>query len=682
MRLWTPILRVCLITGFLSGLMVTVCTPPAQAADLDARYRRTAERFHALRKTPEATAADWRTLSEAFMALHNTAPSSRRGADALYSAALAAREAWRGSTEWSDLSQAAEGFRRYASLYPEDRLADDSLAHLAALNLEGFRNPEGARRAYLRMLERYPNGDQAPLARLKLSTPLEPPPVAASPKPVETLTAADPVRPAPATTQAEPEGASTLQRATGVALATTVREAPAPMSPPVTPVSVGMGTAASGKASANGETSGTGSGTLRRIQVWSATEWTRVILSTDVGLSYRHGKIPVSKNRPTRIYLDISQAHPGQDVDSDTPYMDKVLQRVRVSRFQSATTRVVLDLKGLDRYEIKAYGLPNEQKIVVDLFPKQTQVTKAKSSSGQQNVKFSPLEGASNASLTQPSSAKASNPTPNPAQAKSAPEPMSSLRTTLGLKVRRIMIDPGHGGEDPGAIGFGVYEKTITLEIAKRLREILRKAHPEIEVGMTRDADVFIPLAERPEIARKFQADLFVSVHLNANPIERFYGVETYFLNLTSDQGALAVAARENSSTEKKVSDLNNILFDLLRDSNIVESSKLARNLQSSLLDTLRDKHQAIRDLGVKQAPFLVLIGAEMPSVLVEAGFLTNRKENQRLRENAYLQQIAQGIYDGVRRYIEEYNVVNSQSPPPGPSVPNKNKSRAENRDT
>jgi N-acetylmuramoyl-L-alanine amidase len=233
----------------------------------------------------------------------------------------------------------------------------------------------------------------------------------------------------------------------------------------------------------------------------------------------------------------------------------------------------------------------------------------------------------------------------------------ASLKTSLGLKVRSIMLDPGHGGHDPGATADGLHEKDVALAIALRLKEVLQARHPDLKIGMTRSDDAFVPLNRRPELAKAFGADLFVSIHLNANPIRRFSGVETYFLNLTSDAGALAVAARENATSEKKVSDLNGILLDLLRDTNILESSKLASALQTSLVERLRDANP-VRDLGVKQAPFMVLIGAEMPSVLVEAGFVTNPEESRRLKDPGYVSSIAEGIHAGLQKYIEDLDVA------------------------
>jgi N-acetylmuramoyl-L-alanine amidase len=246
-------------------------------------------------------------------------------------------------------------------------------------------------------------------------------------------------------------------------------------------------------------------------------------------------------------------------------------------------------------------------------------------------------------------------------------EQARSLNRALGLKVRTIVLDPGHGGHDPGASAYGLKEKDLTIRIAEALRELIRRRRPDLNVVMTREDDRFVPLQARPRLAREVGADLFVSIHVNAHDIQRFAGVETYFLNLTTDASALEVAARENASTEKQVSDLNAILLDLLRDTNIIESGRLAKTLQASLVDELQAGHP-VRDLGVKQAPFMVLLGSEVPSVLVEAGFITNREENRRLRDQSYQQRIAEGIYAGLSAYMDDQAIAGQAASPSPPA--------------
>jgi N-acetylmuramoyl-L-alanine amidase len=375
------------------------------------------------------------------------------------------------------------------------------------------------------------------------------------------------------------------------------------------------------------------------------------------------------------VYFDLQGAQPADDLAAVTAVNDAVLAQIRAGRYDDATTRVVLDLKAMQRFEVKDFRLPGERKIVVDVYPTEAVLAAARRKVAPvpvprlASVPVVPAAPARPAALTaqtqqpapRPARADAPAPQPTPAANRLLPEPL--VNVPVGLQVRSIMIDPGHGGHDPGALGYGTAEKDLTLAISRKLRQLLHERHPALRVGMTRDSDAFIALQERPLIAKRFGADLFVSVHLNANPNRRFHGVETYFLNLTQDRDALQVAARENGTSEQRLSDLNDILLDLLRDSNLIESGELAKAVQASLVGTLRAEHGPVRDLGVKQAPFLVLMGAEMPSVLVEAGFVTNREEHGRLQDPDYLNRIAEGIYDGLRRYIEQQNIIATDHP-------------------
>jgi N-acetylmuramoyl-L-alanine amidase len=375
--------------------------------------------------------------------------------------------------------------------------------------------------------------------------------------------------------------------------------------------------------------------TVKRLLFSSLADFTRVILTTDAVVAYDYSRLPPRKGKPERLYIDLKNTRPLSDLAPEHAVGDGVVERIRIGPHGDATTRVVFDLKRMARFEVKELHLPYEKKIIVDLYPK-TEVAEAGSPRGPARQAVAAGELAA----------------------------MPSLRNTLGLKVRKLIIDPGHGGHDPGAVAFGLREKHVALRLSYELRDVFRQKRPDIQVELTRENDIFIPLGKRPAIAKRKEADLFVSIHLNAHEQERFFGIETYFLNLTTDASALRVAARENATTEKQIGDLNAILTDLLRDTNILESNKLARSLQASLIGGLQGSYP-VRDLGVKQAPFMVLIGAEMPSVLVEAGFITNRKENRRLRSAAYLRHLAQGIYEGLRKYIQEQTFALESPRPP-----------------
>jgi len=235
-----------------------------------------------------------------------------------------------------------------------------------------------------------------------------------------------------------------------------------------------------------------------------------------------------------------------------------------------------------------------------------------------------------------------------------------SLSRQLGLKIKTIAIDAGHGGRDPGAIGKnGLREKNITLDIARRLA-VLVKDRLGCNIVMTRDRDVFIPLEERPAIARMKGADLFVSIHINASPKRKTRGIETYVQSLTaSDREAMATAARENAMSTKKLSELKSeldrIFADLTRDDKIEESLYLADAVQGSLISSLKPVNRHADDLKakVKRAFFYVLINTEMPSILAEVGFISNPDEEKLLRKESYRQSIAEALFQGVKKYVE-----------------------------
>ena len=220
----------------------------------------------------------------------------------------------------------------------------------------------------------------------------------------------------------------------------------------------------------------------------------------------------------------------------------------------------------------------------------------------------------------------------------------------LGLGVSRIVIDPGHGGHDPGAQGKGVNEAELVLDIALRLEKLL-SAVPGVEVILTRRTDEFIPLPERTAIANREGADLFLSIHANASTSAQARGVETYFLNFASNLSAAGVAARENAASGQAMGALPDFVKAIALNNKLDESRDFATQVQRAMMETLRGQNKTVRDLGVKQAPFVVLIGAAMPSVLAEIAFVTNLQEAKLLKSNAYRQKIAEALYGAVRRY-------------------------------
>ncbi|HEY1268305.1 MAG TPA: N-acetylmuramoyl-L-alanine amidase [Candidatus Binatia bacterium] len=223
--------------------------------------------------------------------------------------------------------------------------------------------------------------------------------------------------------------------------------------------------------------------------------------------------------------------------------------------------------------------------------------------------------------------------------------------------LRKIVLDPGHGGKDPGAVGAdGIAEKDIVLGIAQKLSEKLKSLG--IEVVLTRKDDRFIPLEERTAIANAEAADLFISLHVNASPNPDARGVETYYLDNTNDEAALRMAARENGIARDKISDLQFILSDMVQNLKLEDSITLAHRLQGSVVTQVGGRYGEVRDLGVKKAQFYVLVGARMPSVLVEMFFVSNRIEGRALATDEYQQSLAEALFDGIKKYQETAQVV------------------------
>jgi N-acetylmuramoyl-L-alanine amidase len=225
-----------------------------------------------------------------------------------------------------------------------------------------------------------------------------------------------------------------------------------------------------------------------------------------------------------------------------------------------------------------------------------------------------------------------------------------SMARQLGLSVSRIVIDPGHGGHDPGAAGKGLTEAALVLDVALRLEKLLA-AVEGVEVILTRRTDEFVQLQERTAIANREGADLFLSIHANASSNSLAQGIETYFLNFATSGAAAAVAARENAASGQPMAALPDLVKSIALHNKLDESRDLAVYIQSGLVRKLQPSNRNLKNLGVKQAPFVVLIGAAMPSVLAEISFLTNAQDLALVRTPAYRQRIAEGLFDAIRKY-------------------------------
>jgi N-acetylmuramoyl-L-alanine amidase len=417
---------------------------------------------------------------------------------------------------------------------------------------------------------------------------------------------------------------------------------------------------------------------------------------------------------PARIFVDFALTRTAPalvnkplkfDVDRD------IVREVRIGRHPNTTTRVVLDATGVSSYSV--YQLYNPYRLVIDcvraapvtasagsaapaLHPEPPAVTARPSTERplasshraagvlfrlpagapasaalQAQVEIDPLRSRALATawgdllpVVAPSAApvlaaartESARPASAPMAIGGSPGAAPNLRSgfsmarQLGLGVSRIVLDPGHGGHDPGAKGRGLTEAELVLDLALRLEKLL-KQEGVFEVILTRRTDEFVPLQERTAVANRESADLFLSIHANASNNSRARGVETYFLNFASSGSAAAVAARENAASGQAMAALPDFVKAIALNNKLDESRDFATLVQRSLVDGMRKTDKTVRNLGVKQAPFVVLIGASMPSVLAEVAFLTNAQEAKLVRSGRYRQRIAEALFNAIVDY-------------------------------
>jgi len=386
---------------------------------------------------------------------------------------------------------------------------------------------------------------------------------------------------------------------------------------------------------------------VQDVRHWSNPNYTRVVVYLDRETDFVHRllKKDPTIDKPPRLYVDLSNATMGDGKQKNIPINDDLLSDARAARYTLDSVRVVMDIKSFDTY--KVFSLKDPFRIVVDVWGK---------------------NGAP--AVAQGQDREPAEPPPGTVLDRSKKIPRGALAKQFALGVRRVVVDPGHGGKDFGAPGFtpGVHEKDVVLEIAKRVARKIRE-ELNLEAVMTRSDDRYLTLEERTAFANTRGADLFVSIHTNASRDPRAFGSETYFLNLATDDESIRVAAMENATSTKNISDLHSILSDLLKNAKINESSRLAAMVQASLVKNLnRRGYDRVKDKGVKQAPFYVLLGARMPSILVETAFISNRDECRLLTTPAYQEHVAESIVQGLRGYIREINPTAFEGPGAGPS--------------
>lgn len=404
------------------------------------------------------------------------------------------------------------------------------------------------------------------------------------------------------------------------------------------------------------------------LRCWSLSEATRVAIEVSGEFDYHSERA----HNPERVFFDIFRSRPlieGRRIYS-VDVNDKLVKRVRVAETLPGVTRVVLDLGNSADYT--ASQLSNPDRLVIELRPAGPATPPAlQPPSVAQPLSASPAAVAPGklAAPARPDAPPAQTPAaavrppaipPSPVSqvdpgraAKMARDGASSLTRALGLKIRRVVLDPGHGGHDQGTIGpGGLMEKDLVLDVALRLGKLI-ESRMGSEVIYTRTDDTFVPLEGRTALANEKKADLFLSIHANSSAYPRIGGVESYYLNLTNSKDALEVAARENASSDKSVFELRDLIQKITLQDKAEESKEFAGRIQSSLFAFAARYNRGIKNRGVKKAPFVVLIGASMPSVLAEVGFLSNPRDEALLKKPAHRQKLAEALYRGLYRYAQ-----------------------------
>jgi len=345
---------------------------------------------------------------------------------------------------------------------------------------------------------------------------------------------------------------------------------------------------------------------IKDIRYYELSQGVRVVVETNGVVEFARGQL---KN-PERVFFDIKKSLLNKEARKEFLVNNSIVNKIRVGQFDTSTVRIVFELLKPD-YEFKVIQLENPFRIVIDIY----------------------LKGGSKQSLKELEKKKESK---------------------ISLK-RTIVIDPGHGGKDPGAIGpTGLKEKDVVLDVALKVRELL-KSDPQYDIVLTRDQDIFIPLNKITEIANKINADLFISIHANASTNSYARGVETYLLNWTDDEEAIRVAARENAISVKKMKQLKGelgfMLASLEREAKRDDSVRLAGYIHNSMADELKNDFSRHNN-GVKQALFYVLVGAQMPSCLLEISYISNPEEERLLDDESYRMKIAQSLVEGIKNYF------------------------------
>ena len=657
--IWLFLPLLLLIVGGQPALPTSPADDYTNKSDLQAHYQKAKFFYNQLNTSSKlgAERENWIKGAGNFRRIYLAEPKSELAPACLFMLGRLYYDVFKKFGQGIDLGEAISYYRDVNTLFPGNRLADDALYAVGSMLFEEVNDPKRAAEAFVKIILDYPDGDMRTPAETRLK-----------------LLSKDFGIPLPE----EMLGSTPLAKLTNVMPA----------------------------------------------KYWSSKDYTRVVVQTSGPTAYREELLEKVGNRPRRLYIDFQNSYIEPRYRAPIPIEDGLLKRVRTGQFSPDTVRVVLDIESISDYKIfslpdpfrvvidvrgKKKGLPmgtvaplspppappqalqQPRPVIAQEGAPKTDPVEQQSAAAETEQTQSAQPRVEQPEATRPEMVATSRPaplsTPETDRLTADPDPIVVLREErkrpappvigpsstasdipgqqlslaqqLGLGIGTIVIDPGHGGKDPGAIAFDMKEKDIVLKVGKSLAAHLREKLGATVI-LTRTDDSFMPLEERTAIANTNSADLFISLHINAHPSPDIRGFETYFLNLTTNAEAMRVAARENATTTHQLSDLQDILSDIMRNSKINESSRLAERVHKSIDNGFSESHFALKDMGVKQAPFYVLIGAEMPAILIEIAFISNPEDAKLLGDEQFIVKLAGQISDGISQYANA-NVASVQ---------------------
>ena len=581
------------------GIALTGSVSAGESASAERQFERAETLYRQLRSVDPGfgDAGSWESLAAAFAEIPERFPDHRLAGNALWRVGDIYSRRY-AAGDANASTQARAAYQLLASQYPTSDLAPGAFLRMAELSPPG----EGPAH-YYRLMQRYPDSAEADLARQRLAAGLAVRPnlLAAAPE--------SSAREALAPTQAPVD--EVLEAAPTPASSASSRE-------PVTPVLERVDNAEALAATGGVALEDGSLGELRGVRSFSDPSHTRIVFDLDRPVQHQIGEA----QGPPRVFVDLFGAGLAPDLPRALRVDGSGVNQVRVGVNRPGVVRVVLDLEAPTAYSF--FTLTDPHRLVID-------------------VPRGDLADRMSSARRPPASAGGGE------------------ARQLNLGIRRIVIDPGHGGTAPGAIGrSGITEKELALDIARRLADSLEGSNYQVE--LTRDGDRSLALEERPLIATGLAADLFVSIHINSSSNRSLSGFETYYLDLATDPTAADTAARENDMAVSGVGNLEHLLDEIVKNANKRESRDLAHSIQDSLVLQLTKSHDDIRDLGVKQAPFIVLVGAEMPAVLIECSFVSNPREEERLRDPSYRQQVADAIHIGIENFAARRRMARTEA--------------------